>query len=420
MQNINVSSEIGRLRKVLVHCPDRGIDRISPRRAEELLFDDIVYLEKMQEEHAIFTDVLKAFLGADNVLETENLILEGLYANPKRKQRLIDAIATFEELPDVHKTLMENLPNEELKEVLISGYCPSTDEILFDPIPNFIFTRDIAVMINDYALLTKPSKTARQRENYLTRFIFWEHPLFKTLQDDTKIINLNKINRFPPSRTGEPVSVEGGDVMIINKDYLLIGCSERTTARGIELLTAELFKHNIVKNVVRINIPNERYCMHIDTIFTQINHNHIVGFAPLVMDGLGSYVTVHRHTGASKEYPTIQEFFLHEINDKMEFIACGGGVWPHAEREQWTDGCNLVALRPGIALTYDRNIMTSETLKKYGYTIVHAEKLLRDIKSGKVVADEMQNTIIMLPSSELSRARGGSHCMTCPIVRDEI
>ena len=188
---IFVSSEIGDLRKVLVHKPDIGIDRISPKRAEELLFDDIVFLEKMQEEHVVFTDTLKMLIGDKNVLESEQMILEALYANPARKQRLIEAIALFEELPDTHKTLLENLENEALVDVLITGYCAATDQILFDPIPNFIFTRDTAVMINDHVVITKPSKMARQRENYLTRFIFWEHPLFKVLQDNQNIINLN-------------------------------------------------------------------------------------------------------------------------------------------------------------------------------------------------------------------------------------
>lgn len=417
MDRITVSSEIGELKKVLVHCPDNGIDRISPKRAEELLFDDIVYLKKMREEHNTFTDVLKLLIGTENVLESERMILEALYANPERKQRLLNEIAVFEELPDLQKALLESLTNEELKDVLITGYCASADQILFDPIPNFIFTRDTAVAINDHILITKPAKSARQRENFLTRFIFWEHPLFNQFQDEKNIINLNKINRFPPSKQGEQVSVEGGDVMIINKDYLLIGCSERTTERGIFALRDELFAREVVKNVVRINIPNERYCMHIDTIFTQINYNHIVAYAPLVCEGLGSSVVIYRHDGTEKIYTSIKDFFLHEINSKMEFIPSGNGVSPYAEREQWTDGCNLVAVRPGVALTYDRNVETAKALAQNGYTIIHADDLLISLRNGTLKAEDVQNTIIMLPSSELSRGRGGSHCMTCPVQR---
>ncbi|MFT5386874.1 MAG: arginine deiminase, partial [Saprospiraceae bacterium] len=220
---VNVSSEIGILKKVIVHRPDRGIERISPKKAEELLFDDIVHLPKMQEEHDIFTNVLKAFLGDDNVLEIEDLLFQSLEEDDEKRTEVIDLIVADEELPSSAQKLLLGLPNKELAEVLISGYYEKEDYILFDPIPNFIFTRDIAVTINDHVLITKASKMARYRENFLTRFIYWAHPLFKNLKTENKLINLNKVDLFPPSRKGESISMEGGDVMIINKDYLLIG-----------------------------------------------------------------------------------------------------------------------------------------------------------------------------------------------------
>ncbi len=420
MHQVHVSSEISHLRRVIVHRPDAGISRISPKRSEELLFDDIVHLPQMQEEHDVFTSVLRFFLGSDKVLQSRQLLFEALSYDAENKAGIIDKILEYEELPHFYRELLISLSNEQLTEVLITGYYAEEDLILFDPIPNFIFTRDIAVTINDHIVITKAAKEARFRENFLARFIFWAHPIFRKLRDEGKIINLNHVDEFPPSRKGEPVSIEGGDVMILNKEYLLIGCSERTNAYTIRLLRDRLFEKGVVKNVVQVNIPNDRAYMHLDTIFTQINHNHVVAFKPIVIDGLSSNVEVHRHFGRSNFYPSIKDFILTEYNPKMKFILSGDGESPYQEREQWTDGCNLTAVKPGVALTYDRNPRTESAFKDYGYQIIHARELLRRIREEKIRPEDIENTIITLPSNELSRARGGSHCMTCPIERQPL
>jgi len=199
MSKINVSSEIGQLKRVIVHRPDEGIERISPKRAEELLFDDIVYLPQMQEEHDVFTSILKAFLGDENVLETQQLIFEGLENDEDGRSEIVDLIIDFEELPLSYKDLLLGMSNEKLAEVLITGYDEDNDHILFDPIPNFIFTRDIAITVNDHVIITKAAKAARARENFLTRFIFWCHPIFQELKKNNRIINLNYKDQFPPS-----------------------------------------------------------------------------------------------------------------------------------------------------------------------------------------------------------------------------
>ncbi len=415
---VQVSSEIGRLRRVIVHRPDEGIARISPKRASELLFDDIVHLPQMQEEHDIFTGILRAFLGPENVLETRELLRESIASDPATKEWVIHEIVDYEELPaSLEKTLLQ-LTDEQLADTLISGYLATEDYILFDPIPNFIFTRDIAVTVNDHVIITKPGKEARFRENYLARYIFWSHPIFSHLKDEGRLINMNHVEEFPPSRRGELVSLEGGDVMVLNRDYLLIGRSERTSAHAIHMLRDKLFERKVVRNVVQINIPQERSYMHIDTIFTQVSNQHIVAFKPIVLDGLSSNVEVHKCNGTSVFYHSVRDFIINEINPNMQFILSGGGESPYQEREQWTDGCNLVAVKPGVALTYDRNPYTEKAFRKAGFRVVNARKLLRDLQSGKVHPDEVENTIINLPSNELSRARGGSHCMTCPIERD--
>ena len=417
MTKINVSSEIGKLKRVIVHRPDEGIERISPKRAEELLFDDIVYLPQMQEEHDVFTSVLKAFLGDENVLETQQLIFEALENDSDGRSEIIDMIIDFEELPLSFKDKLSDMPNEQLAEVMITGYDEENDHILFDPIPNFIFTRDIAITVNDHVIITKAAKDARARENFLTRFIFWCHPIFEELKKNNRIINLNYKEQFPPSKKGESVSIEGGDVMIINEDYLLVGCSERTNQHAVHSLRDILFEKGVVKNVVQVNIPNDRSCMHIDTIFTQIDKNCVAAFKPIVIDGMSSNVEVHKKNGTSKFYNSVKEFFLNEINPNMKFVLSGKGESPYQEREQWTDGCNLVSIKPGVALTYDRNTKTSEAFEEAGFQVIHASVLLEKFKSGELKPSDVEKTIITLPSNELSRARGGSHCMTCPIER---
>ena len=414
---VHVPNEIAPLKRVIVHRPDAGIARVSPKVAEELLFDDIVYLPQMQYEHQVFTDVLKAFLGEHNVMDLEQLLAEALDNDPENKKELIDQVLDFEELPQIFKSELEQLDNQRLSEVLISGYNAYTDHIIFNPIPNLIFTRDIAVIVNDYVIITKAAKEARYRENLLTRFIFYAHPIFQELQNTNRIINLNRIDQFPPSFQGEKISIEGGDMMIINEDYLLIGCSERTTQHAIHSLKEVLFKRGIIENVVQVNIPQDRSFMHIDTIFTQISPKHVVCYKPIVIDGLGSYVEVFTKSGTTRMYHSIKDFFHGEINADIEFILSGQGISPYQEREQWTDGCNLVAIKPGVAITYDRNPYTEEAFKQAGYEIIAAEKLLALIASGDLNTQHIEKTIITLPSNELSRARGGSHCMTCPIER---
>ncbi len=417
---LNVNSEVGPLKKVIIHRPDEGIARISPKKAAELLFDDIVHLPKMKDEHDIFRRVLQHLIGKENVLDTERLIEEGLEASLDVKEELIDKIVDYEELPVSDKDFMMKLDARSLTKLLITGYHKDEDHIYFDPIPNFIFTRDIAVVIKGHIVITKAAKIARYRENLLTRFIFYAHPFFKHLNSEGRIINLNHLDKFPPSKKGEVVSLEGGDVMMLNDDYVLIGCSERTTDYAIRSLTKVLFENNLTKNVVQINIPDERSCMHIDTLFTLIDHNEMVCYKPTIFDGISSNVVVHRKNGSEAVYDSVKNFFTHEINKNFKFVFAGDGISPYQEREQWTDGCNLVAIRPGIAIAYDRNPKTDLALMDAGYNVIHATDFLTDVDQGKINPDTLTKTIINLPSNELSRARGGTHCMTCPIIRESV
>ena len=412
-----VDNEISDLIKVIVHFPDEGISRISPKRAEKLLFDDIVFYPLMNEEYRIFLRILHLFLGQDNVLLTQQLITEAIDACDAVKEELIDKVIDFEELPMSFEQYLTDLDDDKLAKILITGYLKEDDRILFDPIPNFMFTRDIAVTIKDHILITKAAKEARHRENLLSRFIFKYHPHFEEAKANGKVIDMNDLELFPPSRRGEIVSAEGGDIMMFDPEHLLIGCSERTTPYAFHSIKDRLFEKGLVENIAQINIPNERSFMHIDTLFTRVDKDLVACYKPIVHDGEGSNVVLYRSDGSEQTYASIKDYIQNEINEDMKYVFSGRGLSPFAEREQWTDSVNLVALRPGVAISYDRNLKTLRGFEDAGYKVMDAADIFKYAVSDSNFISSLKKTIITVPSAELSRARGGSHCMTCPIQR---
>ncbi len=413
---ISVSSEITRLNKVLIHRPDEGISRVSPEVAEKLLFDDIVYLPTMQSEHALFESALSLFV--DEVIEVQDYCYDALEASQEKKEVFIQRLIDWEELPKTYHTRLLAMDNKKLAKVLITGYDKDAGIYLFDPIPNFIFTRDIAVVIKDHVLITKAAKAARQRENLLTRFIFHAHPDFEILRREKRIINFNDVDAYPPSKHGDPVQIEGGDIMMFNEDFLFVGSSERTNDYAIETLASIVFEKGLVKHVVKINIPNHRYCMHIDTLFTHIDTHDIICYKPIIIDGNDSNIEVLSADGGHAQFGSVKQFIHSMIDPNMRFIPAGNGISPFQEREQWTDACNMVAVRPGVAFSYDRNPKTLELLSTMGYTIIEAATLIEKAQDPNWSVEQLGKAIITLPSFELSRGRGGSHCMTCPLNRN--
>jgi len=474
---ISVTSEIGRLRRLLVHSPDSGLGKVVPSKAQDWLFEDIVHLDTIRrKEYDYFTQILLYFLDPlkikgrlseidgeknrrnffkpdnENFFNSENVIelqclLSDVLSDREIKLKLVAAVCAIEGCSyDVQNDLLSFSP-KQLAKVFISGTI-TEDEMVFPPIPNFIFTRDIGIVINDHILLNKPAKKARTREAMLMKYIFFNHPIFAGYQDKILEIPDSPYQFLIPRESDEKkVTLEGGDVMVITRDHVLIGVSERTTMEAVHQVSNLLFDKNIVKKITVIKIPKRRDYMHIDTIFTQVKRNVWVILGTfsrkrikmedadpvqkvLEMEKKDEKIKIIQFKKKNVEDPVyfdnLEELLIDisqndfDCEDKVKFIYSGNNEFPFDAREQWTDSCNLLALKEGVVLGYDRNDKTVEAFRNNGFAIVNAENLVHEIEKGKINPKEMEDTMILMPSAELSRARGGFHCMSMPILRDDV
>ena len=335
-----------------------------------------------------------------------------------------------------------------LKPLLITGIAEN-GEMFFPPVPNLIFTRDIGIVINDHILLNKPARIARSRESLLAKYIFFNHPLFEELKGKIIEIEEDEEHFLLPEEEQESRidTLEGGDVMMVAPSHLLIGISERTSVEAARQVIRKLFQKDIVQKVTLVKIPAKRDYMHIDTIFTQIKRNVWVLLGSLgrtneqakkdfIWDELGQR-PIHEELLIKQFYKEDGEVkyrnfdnledLLRYISEKdlkseepVQFVYSGNNVFPYGAREQWTDSCNLLVLKEGVAVGYDRNDHTSEAFRQAGFQTIAVKELLVQFELGNLSPDTLENTIILLPSAELSRARGGSHCMSLPLLRSQL
>ena len=400
-------SEIAPLKKVLMHRPGDEFLNLTPNTLERLLFDDIPYLKIAQQEHDAYANALRAegvevvYL-VDLVAEAldaggrsvkkkflEQFIAEAGVTSPKVVKHCYDFLNGIKDTKEMVRKCIAGIDISELKKLgAVSGFYATRDtgKMIMDPIPNIYFQRDPMATIGHGATLHKMWSVTRTRESIFMEYVYQYHPFY----NDVKLYY---------DRT-EPYSIEGGDIQVLSSEVVAIGISQRTEPDAIANFARKLFKdkNNEFKYVLAIDIPDERSFMHLDTVMTQVDvdkfavQDAIMDISTIyeISEGKGGELEiVEIHQGLQK----VLEKYLH-LN-RVELIKCGNGKRIDAEREQWSDGVNLLCVRPGVVIAYDRNHVTNQTLKRHGIKVIE------------------------IPSSELSRGRGGSHCMTMALVREE-
>jgi arginine deiminase len=420
---LHVTSEIGKLKRVLIHLPGREIDLMVPPMMNQLLFDDILYGQVAREEHRRFQQLI--LFVADEVLDIQDL-LEEVLEEDDLKRVIVRDLARRNGLPRRLMGWLQEQTPAALAEVLISGIPnekkSSGNLPAFDlyPVPNYFFMRDPQVVIGSGVVVSGMATQARRREALLSKYVFQFHKSFR----DQDVIFADFMGEGPerPIRKSAP-SIEGGDILIPRRDLLLIGITERTNRAGIELLARKLKAADSgVKSIIAVELPKQRSFMHLDTVFTQISQDECLIYPPVILPSGQQPATVTSIDLTKREIGYAPQKSLLAALKKKGFdlkpIYCGGKKAIDQQREQWTDGANAFALGPGVVLTYERNVRTAEELAANGYHIVYEDDLLLGRTELETWTDKKY--ALQLQGHELSRARGGPRCMTMPLERDEV
>lgn len=417
--SLHIRSEIGRLKKVMLHRPGREFLNLTPDNMGRLLFDDIPYLAAAQEEHDRFAELLR-----DNgvqVLYLDQLVAESIVGNTAAREELLNSwlsqsgvsspsileavkagLDSIEDPLVLVNKLIEGVKADEL-ELCAGGTCRSLDDavavrdeegsgLLIDPIPNLYFTRDPFSIIGQGVSLNGMWSVTRRREPLFGQIVFKHHPVYAGAP----------VWHEPDAPAGG--FIEGGDILVLGPNTVGIGISERTDATGIDSLAKRLLWGSPTSDIDRIlafSIPRKRSCMHLDTVFTQLDVDAFL-VHPGIIETLKVFELKRGATPCSTVVRSLEGMPLESVladaigADSVRIYECGGGDLMAAAREQWNDGANTLAVSPGKVIVYQRNSVTNDLLYKSGFDLIE------------------------IPSSELSRGRGGPHCMSMAFEREDL
>jgi arginine deiminase len=418
MSEVGVHSEVGKLRKVLVHRPDLSLQRLTPSNHDELLFDDVLWVERAQKEHDQFVTEMRS-RGVE-VFLLSDLLAETLAADDAGRTRLIELVASDytvgASLVDEVRSQLAGLTPGDLATHLIGGLTveeagldlaatsgssliaaaiDDPSQFVLPPLPNTLFTRDSSCWIYGGVSVNPMFWPARRREAYNVAAIYRAHPMFADADFEFWYPHLGDDDRLETQDFGL-ASMEGGDVMPIGNGVVLIGMSERTQGRMIEQVAKALFAKGAADRVIACVMTKDRAHMHLDTVFTLLDRDKATAFPSVV--GHIRAISLRPGGREGELHVTQEPDFLGAVADalgvpKLHVVETGGDRYQQ-EREQWDDGNNVVALEPGVVVAYERNTYTIAKMREAGVEVVE------------------------IAGFELGKGRGGGHCMTCPILRD--
>jgi arginine deiminase len=420
MSELGVHSEVGKLRKVMVHRPDLSLQRLTPSNHDDLLFDDVLWVERAQQEHDQFVARMRE-RGVE-VFLLSDLLAETLAASDEARQRLIELVASEYtvgwSLVDEIRVLLADLKPDRLAKHLIGGLTVAeagvdlpkvaevsligaalddTSQFVLPPLPNTLFTRDSSCWIYGGVSVNPMYWPARRREAYNVAAIYRAHPMFAEADFEFWYPPEGPDGRLETTDFGM-ASLEGGDVMPVGNGAVLIGMSERSQGRMIEQIAKALFASGAAERVIACVMSRDRAHMHLDTVFTLLDRDKATAYPKVVPEIRAISLRPGKREGDF--HVTVEDDFAAAVADalgvnKLHIVETGGDAYQQ-EREQWDDGNNVVALEPGVVVAYERNTYTIAKMREAGVEVVE------------------------IAGFELGKGRGGGHCMTCPLLRDPV